>query len=459
MARRTVLQDLCVGDGELAQLMLSRLPLGALARLTLASSTWSAEAAKALVDPARWERYHVLLSEIMAMAGSEPSDDDAEPDGVQDRRAELLKRVEAINDSCVELHLPALDYLREGRDFEFPPPSGFGHGYGSSNGRPPRFYLKSGTSPYDSGTCVELGLATDVAYFVSRVLPSAMQAGVHAAFRAVAVRQDVPAFVKLIRQAALVINDPRYESIRKHKYSHPGFEIKAPKLIAEYYPGVECLLQAAFMQRNDDYPFIHFRLPLCMMFSWTLDEVVDAQLSMGFDAESVWKLSEAENGLPIVKALASSGRVFGVLDEAQLASLLYDIYDWEDDRVAEFAAHMRLLGRELFPPSLIARVATLYADRLYDNYSSHGRHYGGNVQDDVVDRLCDFFESLHFPSSFTAEERAPILSAIRQFDSEVLPGMRGAALGWVRACLGEEGGVSPANAINMARDICDALLS
>ena len=455
-AKKVMLNDMLAGEGELAQHIISWLPLRVLARLALVSSPWSAEVVKGVLLLQRWERYHNILAQIKALVPME----------CDFNRQQLVTLVDSIDRFNGPLDAEALANLRAGRPFAFPPSkqrSVF------EDEHVPCFEHRLCAWPW--GTKVASGAATDIAYFFSIVLPAAFQDELHEVFRAIALRLEVPAFVALLEQASLVMNASHFCSVRKHTFVTRGFALTKPKLLVEYREP-EGSLGAVFAVPHGRRPLAghswSFReLPRCKS-EWSLFEIVDAIFCIGFDVELLDELlsnlvlpTASTWRVEVLQALVVGGRVFGVLPEQEVAATLHSLFTFEDDAMDDLAGALRDGGRVLYPASMIAILLGDYIKDLYEMYKGnrYNREVEYTLQEDVVEKLADFLYGISFPTDFCPADRQPILDALKSCNHEVKEGMRGVALGWVHGYVGAGGSSEPSfEAIGSVRAICEALL-
>ena len=153
------------GEGELAQNILSHLPLRALARLALTNSSWASEAGAALLAPQRWDRYHELLCRMKALV---PSESDEDPE-------QLIGLVAEIERTCGQLDAQAWEILALKRPFKYPPCENWPYTKSC-------FMHREDGDSWHQRRPVAPGAATHIAFFLSCVIPAAFQLEVHAAF-------------------------------------------------------------------------------------------------------------------------------------------------------------------------------------------------------------------------------------------------------------------------------------
>ena len=444
------LDDMCVGEGELAQMIISALPLRAIARLALTSSLWARLITTALTSSQAFERYESLLTKIEKLV---PSEVDAQPNL-------LLALAEEAHQLCGKLDATALENLRAGRRFAFPCRDPM-----INHDRPCFLEALPGRSYYEWRT-FDSGAEVDIAYFHSFVIPAAFQDEVHACFRAVATRQEAPEFAMLIERVCGMIN-ARARHERRH-YDTRNFNVDTPTLRVPKL-GASSSIAASFVvyPSNRLYPgHKEVTLPRCRS-EWAVRQVVDAAVCTGFDVDLLRDLLHTSNGFGhvslgvILQALVDGGRVFGVLSEAAVAGMLFELATHEDDEMVSLAQAMREGGRQRYPPSLIAILAEDYTEYLYDQFVD--QRYNGEWRmtliEDVVDPFERFCDGLHFPSDFSTAEQQPILDAISRCSSELKQGLRVIALRWIDEYVGAAGTApSSAEAVERVRAICTVLL-
>lgn len=441
-----MLHHMLVGDGELAQHILSWLSLRALARLAIADSLWAAEVAAALLAPQRWERYHDLLLRLKGLAPSDSSP------------RQLVVLVDEIDSLCGRLDVQALADLRAGRPFVYPPcvPTSM-----YSFPQRPCFMQREPGDSWHQRRPVARGTATDIAFFFSRVIPAAFQREVHSVFRAVAWRMGVVEFVALLRQASDLIDSSRFSAARQHLYSTEGFFLDKPKMLDEYGRGSINVVFIVPHERRAG-TFHGTALPRCRS-DWSFDQIVDAVLGMGFDVDMLSLIPNYYHRTgEILQALVDGGRVFGVQSDQQVAGILLALFTFEDDRMDDLARYMRDGGRVRYPPSLMAIVTADYAESLFDNFQSnrYNREVAYTLMEDVVEPIRTFLHELHFPEDFSVAEQLPILDALSRCQSEMKEGISGIALRWVHNHVGARGDAQlSADSLDTVRAICEALLS
>ena len=300
---------------------------------------------------------------------------------------------------------------------------------------------------------------------------------VHAALRAVACRMEVADFVAFLRQVSALLNTSHFCAARRHQYSADGFSLQdgfslcfSPelkhRLLVEYGRGsTDVAFSVPYDRRTiyaNGYVAEGYELPRCRS-EWSLDQIVDAVLCIGFDFELLTLIPDHYHRLgEILGSLVDGGRVFGVLPEQEVADLLFQLFTWEDDRMDELAQIMRDGGRVRYPPSLIALLFAAHAaqlhDRFDDNRYNHEVRY--TLMEDVVAPLSTFLDTLHFPADFSAAERQPIFDALSGCKEELKEGLRSVALSWIDHSVGGPGDAPlSADALESVRAICVALRS